>query len=109
MTLNDFKMKYRSLTSIEYMTTDVRLEIPESIAMLHNNKFSVDDTGRTIELGDLIAIAPNMTTNVLLGIVIGFNPKSIRVLTIGQKGTSSITSAPGEVAIIFKKSANLVD
>lgn len=108
MTLEEFKTKYKDLSSVEYMTTDIKIDIPEKLAMLQNNKNQLDATGREIELGDLIAIAPNMTTNVLVGIVIGFNPKSIRVLQVTRKQSYGVTSSPGEVAIIFKKSANIV-
>lgn len=106
--MNKFKEKYKNLSVIEYMTTDIKLDIPEKLMMIENNKHQLDATGREIELGDLIAIAPNMTTNVLLGIVIGFNPKSIRVLQVNTKFSYGITSAPDDVAIIFKKSANIV-
>lgn len=109
--LNQFKAEYSGLSLLDYVNSNITLNIPKSVAMIHNHVFRKDELEIEAELGDVISYSENMTAHVSVGVVIGFNPKSIRVMKLRNEFRFGVgvANVPGKFAVIKKKSANLVD
>ncbi|AIA64982.1 hypothetical protein AVV44_gp256 [Cronobacter phage S13] len=113
-----FHYRYEHLRFTEYRDTDLELEIPKRLANLDaRHELLKDLTGRSVEIGDILAVGNSRYAEVNVVVCVGFTPKAINVAQFGKytKGVglgyiSSFCSGSNFVIINSKnKSVKLVD
>ncbi|QHJ78953.1 MAG: hypothetical protein [Caudoviricetes sp.] len=75
-----FQERYEHLRFAEYRDTNLELEIPKRIVNIDaHHELLKDVTGRTVQVGDIIAHGSTRYADVRVSVVIGYTPKTVKV------------------------------
>lgn len=75
-----FHYRYEHLRYTEYRDTNLMLDIPKRLANVDaRHELMKDLTGRSVEIGDIIAVGNSRYAEVNVCVVIGFTPKAINI------------------------------